>query len=234
MRVLAVADELGVLRLIEAACQEAGMACMGVTSTSESIACLRECGPGCFAVALLDTAMLILAGWEYCRVLRQLDPDLELVLLVEMELPSELDQVLTLGAEDYIVKPLIRDVLVAKLKLARQRHERPHVVEIGVLRFDFVHHALFVVGKRVEATDRESSILLHLAMRRGEPVSKAALLESIWHLRSARGSNRVEVHIAGLRRKLRAAGADIIRTVWGKGYSVPIADEPNKNGRSRP
>src|ERR1043165_8094766 len=75
MRVLAVADELGVLRLIEAGCQEAGMACMGLNSTAESIACLRAYGPGWFAVALLDAAMLFLTGWEYCRVLRQLDPD---------------------------------------------------------------------------------------------------------------------------------------------------------------
>jgi DNA-binding response OmpR family regulator len=233
MRVLAVADELGVLRLIESACREAGMPCIGVSSAVESLSCLRDGGPGYFAVALLDAAMLDVTAWECCRLLRQIDPDLELVLLVEMEVPDELAQVLALGAEDYIVKPLNRDVLLARLKLARQRHERPHVIEIGVLRFDLVQHSVFVRGRRLNATDRESSILLHLALQRGEPLSKAALLDLIWHQRSDRGSNRVEVHVASLRRKLREAGTDVIRTVWGKGYSVPTSDEPDKNGHAK-
>jgi DNA-binding response OmpR family regulator len=234
MRVLAVADELGVLGLIEMACREAGMSCVGATSAAESLSCLRECGPGYFAVALLDAAMLVVVGWEWCRLLLQIDPDLELVFLVNMETPGELDQCLAFGVEDYIVKPLSLEALVPRLKLARRRHERPHAIQIGVLRFDLVQHAAFVQGQRLDITDREFSILLHLALQRGVPVSKAALLDHIWHLRSDRESNRVEVHIANLRRKLRAAGGDVIRTVWGKGYSVPIMDERERDGDPPP
>jgi two-component system alkaline phosphatase synthesis response regulator PhoP len=234
MRVLAVADELGVLRLIEAACQEAGMACVGVSSAAEGISCLREWGPGYFAVALLDAAMLVLTGVEYCRRLRQLDPDLELIFLINPDMPGELDQVLAVDADDYIAKPLSAGRLVAKLKFLRRRHQRPHAVEIGVLRFDFVEHAVFVEGKRRDLTERESSILLHLALQHGEPVSKAELLERIWHHRSTRGSNRVEVHIASLRRKIGPNGVNIIRTVWRKGYSVPVVDERKRNRGPEP
>jgi len=233
MRVLAVADETGVLRLIETACRQAGMGCTGVSSVAEGVSCLREWGPGYFAIALLDAAMLFLSGLEYCRLYCQLDPDLELIFLVRVEFPQELDLVFALGAEDFIVKPIDPGVLFARLKLARQRHERPHVVEKGVLRIDLVRHAVFVEGKRIDLTEMETSILLQLALQHGEPLSKADLLERIWHQRSEKGSNRVEVHMAGLRRKFRAAGFEIIRTVWGEGYLLVLQDESDSNGRAK-
>jgi len=232
MRVLAVADEPGVLGLFERACREAGMTCIGVSSAGEAVSSLREWGPGDFTIALLDMALLVVSGRECWKLLRQIDPDLIGVFLINPE-GSEREHALALGAEDYILRPPSLEDLSARLKAIRDRYGKPHAVRVGRLRFDLAPDSTYVDGKRINLTHYESRILFELALAHGAPVSKAELIERIWHTRSEGRSNLLQVHIADLRRKLRAAGADVIRTVWGKGYLIPVVDQGNHPGEQK-
>jgi DNA-binding response OmpR family regulator len=227
MRILAVAEEVGVVRLIEAACKTADISCIAATSPDDAVGWVRECGLGFFDVALLDAAMLVVTGWACCGVLRGIDAGLELVMLLNLERGDEVECGLAFGAEDFIVKPLTHESLVAKLRYIRERHKRPHVIHVGPLRYDPVQHSTFVNGHRVDLTDCEARLLLELCLHHGEIVTHAQLFERIWHMPAANGSNREMAHMANLRRKLRAEGADVIHTVWGKGYCIPREDRRN-------
>jgi DNA-binding response OmpR family regulator len=224
MRVLAVDDELGFLRLIDHACKEAGMTCTGASSAGEAVNCVREAGPGYFDAVLLDVGMPEVDGWECCTLLRQVDPQIPVVFLTTLENGNEADRGLTLGAEDIIAKPTSFGILVGRLKYFRDRHERTRSIRAGRLRLNLVRHSMELDGKPIELTLQEFKVLLELVLARGATLSKAALLERVWHAQSDPGTNRVEVHVANLRRKTRVAGVDVIQTVWGEGYALRMLD----------
>lgn len=224
MRILAVDDDPGFLRTIERACREAGITCIGAQSAEEAVGCARESGPGQFDVVLLDVHMPGIDGWDCCSMLRKIDPQLAVVFLTDLSSPTEADQGLALGAEDIIIKPTTLDALAARLKYLRGRHERPHSIRVGTLRFNLVQHSAEICGRPIDLTHQEFRLLLELALARGATISKVTLLQRIWPADPDPATNRVEVHVANLRRKLKQAGVDVVRTVWGEGYALTITD----------
>src|SRR5262249_10769210 len=157
MRVLAVADEPGVLSLLENACRNAGVTCVGASSSENALASLREWGPGYFAIVLIDAALLAVSCWECWKLLRQVDPDLSGVFLINLE-RGEAEGALDLGAEDYIVKPASLQDLTAKLKYLRSHDEKPHAVRFGRLRFNLGPDSTYLDGKPLDLTHHESRI----------------------------------------------------------------------------
>src|SRR5690606_17425954 len=110
-------------------------------------------------------------------------------------------------------------VLVARVRalLRRRGGSGSPVVAVGALRMDTAARRLHLDGDEIALTAKEFAVLEQLALRAGQVVSKAEILEHVWDFAYDGDPNIVEVYVSTLRRKL---GADAIRTVRGAGYRL--------------
>lgn len=123
------------------------------------------------------------------------------------------------GADDYLVKPFSMEQLVwrvgALLRRCGSLSSPVHV--IGDVRVNEGARRVERAGALLELTPTEFMLLLALARRAGQLVSKAQLLALVWDY-EAYDPNLVEVHVRSLRQKLEAHGPRLIHTVRGAGY----------------
>lgn len=123
------------------------------------------------------------------------------------------------GADDYLVKPFRVEELVMRVR-AMVRRAAGHAsarVECGPLSFDAQVGSFELDGLPLRLTALEWRVLACLTLRAGHVVERLDLLERVYDAAAEVESNSLEVIIARLRRKI---GADLIRTVRGRGYSL--------------
>jgi DNA-binding response OmpR family regulator len=126
---------------------------------------------------------------------------------------------LDVGADDYLVKPFVKDQLLARIRalLRRRPHgERARTMRVGDLVLDDRAHEVRRGDRLIDLTAREYELLHFLMRHAGEVVSQARVLGAVWGYANSRV---VEVYIGYLREKLEAAGESrLIHTVRGVGY----------------
>jgi two-component system response regulator MtrA len=110
------------------------------------------------------------------------------------------------------------------------------VIEVGALRIDLDAREVSVDGKPVSLTPAELGILAALAKKRGNPVTRQALVDQVLDCDADNAARTLDVHVSRLRKKLGEAGA-LVSTVWGIGYRlgtgeshtrVPTSSDPRK------
>lgn len=132
-------------------------------------------------------------------------------------------QLLNLGADDYITKPLNYAEIVARIKaLIRRPPSLLHdIVHIGGLTIDIARQNVLYNDKGLYLTKKEYSLLEYLVRNRGIVMSRGMIMDHVWNSESDPFSNTIEAHIRNLRKKLAEAGAvDIIKNIPGRGYSI--------------
>jgi DNA-binding response OmpR family regulator len=181
---------------------------------------------------VLDLMLPKLDGWEVCRRLRKTS-DVPILILTARD--EEIDRVagLTLGADDYVVKPFSPRELVARVKAILRRVHRPEQEPAPVLRHgDFVldpeKQKVTLRGQRVELTHHEYTLLYVLMASPGKVFSRDQLLASLYPNRESIVIDRVvDVHIGKIRQKLEndPANPALILTVRGSGYRFAENEE---------
>jgi len=183
---------------------------------------------GSYDLVILDEMLPGLPGFELLRQLRAKGNRTPVIMLTARS--QEVDKVrgLRLGADDYVTKPFGAMELLARieahLRRARLGPADPSRLEIGDVVVDFVARDARKGSDAICLTVRELDILGILSERRGEAVSRAALIARIWGTADDVdvSTRTVDQHVMMLRRKL---GDDvekprIIETVYGFGYRL--------------
>jgi DNA-binding response OmpR family regulator len=126
------------------------------------------------------------------------------------------------GADDYLTKPFNFGELLARLRaLMRRRPGDAQVLEVGDLVLDRLKREATRAGHDMELTPREFDVLEVLALRAGDAVTRAEVLEAVWDEGFDEASNIVDVYVGYLRRKLESpSGARVIETVRGVGFRL--------------
>ena len=237
-RILVVDDEPPIVELITGYLEREDWV---VESAGDGITALEVAARFDPDVIVLDVMLPGLDGIEVCRRLRTFSDAYVLMLTARGE---EIDRImgLTVGADDYLVKPFSPREVVARIKalLRRPRSgkavpasgtgaEAPGTGVSGAsgttpagLEIDEGRRLVRVDGTAVDLTALEFNLLALLAREPGIVVPRQALLDTLWGPEFVGDDHLVDVHIANLRRKLgdEPASPRFVETVRGVGYRV--------------
>jgi DNA-binding response OmpR family regulator len=221
-RVLVVDDEPPIIDLLRGYLEREGWEVVSAADGHAALLAARATEPD---VVILDVMLPGLDGIEVCRQLRTFSDAYVLMLTARGE---EVDRVvgLTIGADDYLVKPFSPRELVARVKALLRRPRGPATIAAAApaagLEVDEARRAVRVDGLPVELTALEFDLLALLARDPGIVMRRSTLLEGLWGSEFVADDHLVDVHVANLRRKLGddPANPRFIETVRGVGYRL--------------
>jgi two-component system phosphate regulon response regulator PhoB len=220
--ILVVDDEEDILELVEFSLKRESFEVDTATTGEQALKMAREDEPD---LMVLDLMLPGVDGLEVCRQLKA-DSDtshMPVVMLTAKGSEADIVTGLELGADDYVTKPFSPRVLVARIKAVLRRQSEPEPTDQDVVRVHDIeihpgrHEVIAGGDEKIELTYTEFRILHLLARRPGWVYTRYQIVDGV------RGENypvtdrSVDVHIAGLRKKLGDRG-DYIETVRGVGY----------------
>ncbi|MES2907403.1 MAG: phosphate regulon transcriptional regulator PhoB [Pseudomonadota bacterium] len=177
-------------------------------------------------LVLLDWMLPGISGIELCRRLRARENTAELPIIMLTARGEEAERIrgLSLGADDYIVKPFSVPELMARVK-AILRRTNPGIVsknlKAGNIELDRETHRVRREGKDIHLGPTEFKLLEFFMKAPGRVFSREQLLNGVWGHDVYVDERTVDVHVGRLRKALDAtSGGDPIRTVRGAGYSL--------------
>jgi DNA-binding response OmpR family regulator len=220
-RILVVDDEAPIRALVGGYLRAEGFEVEEAEDGPSAIESARSAAPD---VVVLDVMLPGLDGLEVCRQIRTFSDAYVLMLTARGE---EIDRVvgLTVGADDYLVKPFSPRELVARIKaLLRRPRAGPtdgSPMPAG-LELDEGRRSVRVDGRPIELTALEFDLLATLARDPGTVVRRSALLDRVWGPEFVADEHLVDVHVANLRRRLGddADRPRFVETVRGVGYRL--------------
>jgi two-component system OmpR family response regulator len=215
MKLLIVEDEPRLLRTLAQALRESGYAVDTAADGGEGCYKAREAD---YDAVILDVMLPGMDGWEILRRLRKAKAT-PVLMLTARDATEDRVKGLDGGADDYLVKPFELDELFARIRAIIRRHAgRAHpLMQIGDVAIDTRARRVIHGDTPVLLTAREYAILEYLALHRGQVISRTELYEHLFDENEDTLSNLLDVHVHGIRRKLRP---NLIMTRRGEGYLV--------------
>ncbi len=184
-----------------------------------------------YRLMLLDLVMPHHSGFEVLQSLKKHRPGQAVIILSARGEEADRVKGLTMGADDYVVKPFsVRELLARVDAVLRRTVERP--AEKGKVRcatgqLDFARMQMaLATGEVVSLSERECDLLKYLSANNERAISREELLRHVWGIDPKNLHTRtVDMHIANLREKLGDKDQAVIVTVRGKGYMMILCDE---------
>lgn len=141
-------------------------------------------------------------------------------LSAEQDIVAALDA----GADDYVVKPLRREEVLARVRALGRRTGAGAraVLGCGTVSLDTANRTATLGGQHIGLTDREFDVALYLLKNRGRLIPRAELLKQIWRTSAALETRTVDTHVSRVRQKLQLQRANGFRleAVYNHGYRL--------------
>ena len=213
-RLLIVEDDVSLRENLVRMLQLKGHECVCCESFENAAAEALTASPDC---VLLDLSLPGAYGHEICRSIRQ-ESNVPIIVLTSSD--SEFDEVMSMsvGADDYVVKPYRPAVLLARIDRALARKRLEH----GGVSLDPVRAEVSYRSKIVELSRNELLILRILMENAGSIISRSELMDELWQTDAFVDDNTLTVNVNRLRRSLQSIDVpdDFITTRRGLGYVV--------------
>jgi two-component system OmpR family response regulator len=220
MRVLIVEDQPKLSRLLHDGLAKHGLVC-DVTATGEDA--LWMAASTRYDVVTIDVMLPGIDGFVTCRRLREKGVNTPVLMLTARGEVSDRVAGLDGGADDYLIKPFSFAELLARVRALARRpsDQRSPTLEVGGLRVDLAAGRVWRGKQEIAVTAKEFLLLEAFAVRAGEVLSRADLLESAWDHAYDNRSNVIDAHIRRLRAKIdEPFGTRTLETVRGSGYRL--------------
>ena len=196
-----------------------------------------------YDLILLDWVLPNLSGLEFCQKLRTqgasvLNPNWNTPVLLMTTMDAVTNKVMGLnaGADDYVVKPLVLEELLARIQALLRRNQaiRTPLLQWGDLCLNPNRCEVTYQGQAIALASKEYE-LLELFLRNPEQIFNLnRLLTALWTAEEIPGEGAVRAHIKGLRHKLKHAGADDpLETIYKLGYRLRPPGEPKAAGATK-
>lgn len=219
-RILIIEDEKDVNQLLAQTLQDNGYETVSVWNGLDGIKQLQKQH---FDMVLLDLMLPYKSGDEVLKEIRK-DCDIPVIVISAKDLVGTKIDLLTLGADDYIIKPFdLGEVTARVVSNLRRCHVKTRKKQLSYkeLTLDTESKTLTVGGTGLELTAKEYGIMELLIQSPNKVFSKAYLYETIWGYEYLGDENVIKTHISNLRTKIKNhSETEYIETVWGLGYRL--------------
>jgi two-component system response regulator MprA len=218
LRILVVDDDPGIGEVLSRGLRYEGYTVDVAASGEQGLDLANKSRPD---LVILDLMLPGLDGFEVCRRLRQAHGRLPILMLTAKDSPTDQVQGLDQGADDYVVKPFVFEVLLARVRALLRRADSTgrEALRYGELVLDQASRQTRRGERSIELTTTEYE-LLRLFLHNPERVlARNLIMEKVWGYDFEGNDNVLEVYVRYLRTKLEAGGEPrLIRTVRGVGY----------------
>jgi two-component system OmpR family response regulator len=225
-RLLVVDDEPNIVELLEASLRFHGFDVTTCLDGTTALRVAKEIEPD---LMVTDLMMPGLNGFELVRSLRADGYQFPVLFLTAKDDVDDRVTGLTIGGDDYIVKPFSLSEVVARIRVVLKRTgnapraSRRSVLRYADLQLDEAAHEVRRSAREIPLSPTEFRLLRYLVENAETVVSKAQILDHVWQYDFGGDANVVESYISYLRRKVDVGATPLIHTVRGVGYVLRSA-----------
>ncbi len=216
--ILIVDDDAALAEMLEIVLQQEGFDTVRAASGDAALTAFEQSRPD---LVLLDLMLPGMDGVTVCKSLRQ-QSGVPIVMLTAKSDTADVVAGLEAGADDYVPKPFKTKELVARIRtrLRPRPDEGDDVRRIGDLTISVSAHSVRRGSQVLNLTPLEFDLLLALAQRPSQVLTREELLDEVWGYRNSADTRLVNVHVQRLRAKVEKdpENPEIIVTVRGIGY----------------
>ena len=224
LKVLVVDDEVPLTGVVGSYLEREGFDVAVAHTGPDAVARARADSP---VLIVLDIMLPGFDGIEACRQIRQFS-DAYIIMLTARD--EEMDKVLglSMGADDYLVKPFSPRELIARVRAMLRRpraapdNDTTELYTIGTLTMDAQGRTLTLDGNEIELTRTEFDLLAAMMAQPRSVLTRRKLIDAVWGPGWYGDEHVVDVHIGHVREKIGDAASEprFIRTVRGVGYGM--------------
>lgn len=226
--VLIIDDEVEIVELMEVYLVNEGYKVFKAYNGGHGINIINEED---IHLVILDIMMPGIDGYQVCMKIRK-DYNIPIIMLSAKSQDMDKIQGLSIGADDYMVKPFNPMELIARVKSQIRRYvflneKSDKTNDIDIIEFKDItinkkNHKVSQLGKELKLTPIEYEILSLLSINIGKVFSAEEIFKEVWKEKYLEGNNTVMVHMWRLREKIEENPKEpkIIETVWGVGYKI--------------
>jgi len=219
--VLVVEDEADLAEMVRYNLEKEGFACR---CAGDGVAAIEEVRRQRPDLVVLDRMLPRKSGDDVANTILREPQTANVPIIMLTAKAEEADQLVgfALGAVDYVTKPFSIKLLVARIRAALRRADRSadgkNLLQAGPITLNTERFEIMVEGQPVPATATEFRILKTLMQGEGRVLDRSQLIDSVLGPTVAVTDRTIDVHIAGLRKKL-GDGASWVQTIRGVGYT---------------
>ncbi len=227
VRILVVDDEPMIGELLATALRYEGWQVEAALTGRAAVRTAATLDPD---VVVLDVMLPDMSGFDVLRRLRDARPRIPVLFLTARDAVEDRIAGLTAGGDDYVTKPFSLEEVVARLRALLRRAgaaaaEEDARLVVGDLVLDEDSHEVFRGAEEIHLTATEFELLRYFMRNPRRVLSKAQILDRVWHYDFGGQANIVELYVSYLRRKIDAGRAPMIHTLRGAGYVLKPADQ---------
>lgn len=214
-KVLVIEDEQAIQEYLKEMLLDNGFS---VDVASDGISGLNAIKKAIPDLVLLDLGLPNMTGENVCAEIKKKYTDLPIIILTAKDTASDVVNGLNLGADDYVTKPFVAEVLLARVK-ARLRHGIDEKIRIADLELDTKTLEVRRGGSLIQLSPQEFKLLQYLAANKGRVLTREMILNRIWLYSYDVDTRVVDVYIGYLRKKVDANfKKKLIHSIRGFGY----------------
>ncbi len=225
IRVLVVDDERTLSDLMAMALRYEGWV---IETAADGASAVRAAASFRPDAVVLDMMLPDFDGLEVLRRIRSTDPEVGVLFLTARDAVEDRIAGLTAGGDDYVTKPFSLEEVIARLRALLRRAgasltASSSTLVVGDLALDEESREVTRAGDQIVLTATEFELLRFLMRNPRRVLSKAQILDRVWHYDFGGHANVVEIYISYLRKKIDAGRQPMIHTMRGAGYVLKPA-----------
>ena len=215
MRILLVEDEAELAQRVAANLTRHGMTCEWLANGEDALSFASDG----FSVLIIDIGLPGMSGIALVRALRARSIATPILILTARSSWQEKVEGLNAGADDFIVKPVRAEELVARIHALARRAAGHSATRLtaGPLALDTASNEAWLGDTALSLTASEFRLLQLLIYNAGRTLTRQSIIDNLYSLESERDENAIEVLVGRLRRKI---GREHVLTVRGLGYRL--------------
>jgi two-component system, OmpR family, response regulator len=224
-RLLVVDDEPNILELLATSLRFAGFDVATASNGRTALAEARRLRPD---LVVLDVMMPDMDGFDVVRRMRGEGSTAPVVFLTARDATEDKVTGLTVGGDDYVTKPFSLEEIVARIRAVLRRtsggaaNHQPARLTFADLELDDDTHEVWKAGELVSLSPTEFKLLRYFMQNAGRVLSKAQILDHVWHYDFGGEANVVESYVSYLRRKVDTSEPRLLHTLRGVGYVLRV------------